>query len=158
MNLILWLLPPTRLFPFRRFLLRLSGIKIAKGACFCGRSWIYGRGIVIIGADTWLSPGVTIFSHLDAPIEIGDRCDVGPGVEFLPGGHLIGPANRRAGAGSASGIKVFAGSWIGAGSRLLGGVTIGPGAVVAAGSVVISNVPSNTLVAGVPARIKRNLL
>jgi maltose O-acetyltransferase len=156
-NIVLWFLPPSRLFALRRFCLRLGGVHLANSVSFCGRGWIYGRGVVAIGADTWLSPGVVIHSHVEAPIVIGERCDIGPGVEFIPGGHLIGPPQRRAGPGTALGIKVGAGSWIGAGSRILGGVSIGEGAVVAAGAVVISDVPANTLVAGVPARVKRQL-
>jgi maltose O-acetyltransferase len=156
-NVILWSLPPSRLFAMRRILLRLGGIGISSGASFCGHGWIYGRGVVEIGADTWLSPGVLIYSHLDAPIIIEDRCDIGPGVEFIPGGHVIGPSYRRAGQGTAMRIMVGSGSWIGAGSRILGGVSIGTGTVVAAGSVVIADIPPNTLVAGVPARIKRQL-
>lgn len=40
---------------------------------------------------------------------------------------------------------------LGAGSKILGRVTIGQGAKVGAGSVVLSNVPPHTTVAGVPA-------
>lgn len=43
--------------------------------------------------------------------------------------------------------------WIGARVTILKGVTIGDGAVVAAGAVVTSSVPSNAVVAGVPAKI-----
>ncbi len=42
--------------------------------------------------------------------------------------------------------------WIGAGAIILPGVTIGDGAVIAAGSVVTKDVPSKTIVAGVPAK------
>lgn len=43
--------------------------------------------------------------------------------------------------------------WIGAGAKILKGVHIGDGSIVAAGAVVTRDVPKNTLVGGVPARI-----
>jgi acetyltransferase-like isoleucine patch superfamily enzyme len=43
--------------------------------------------------------------------------------------------------------------WIGMNVMVLKGVTIGEGAIVAAGSVVIRDVPSHCLVAGVPAKV-----
>lgn len=156
-NLFLSLLPPTRMFSLRRFLLRLSGIELARGVQFCGRGWVFGRGLLHIGADTWLSPGVVIYSHVDAPIVIGERCDIGPGVEFIPGSHIIGNSSRRAGSGTAHPIFIGNGCWLGAKSIILGGVSIGDGCIVAAGAVVTCSVPSNSLVAGVPARIKRQL-
>jgi maltose O-acetyltransferase len=156
-NLLLWILPPSRLFWLRRWLLRLSGIVLAPDACICGRGWIYGRGRLQIGAGTWFSPGVVVYTHLDVAVEIGDRCDVGPGVEFVTGSHLIGSAERRAGAGMARAIKVGSGCWIGAHAVILGGVTLGDGVVVAAGAVVTRSVPANVLCAGVPAIEKRTL-
>ena len=47
--------------------------------------------------------------------------------------------------------KVRRGVLIGAGAKILGNVEIGEGSKVAAGSVVLSNVPPHTTVAGVPA-------
>lgn len=156
-NILLWILPPSRLFQFRRVCLRLSQVDIGERVSVCGRGWIYGRGILRIGANTWLSPGVIFHTHLDAPIVIGSDCDIGPAVEFITGGHVMGSASRRAGVGTAEAIMINNGCWIGAGSQILAGVTIGPGAVVAAGSVVIRDVPANVLVAGVPAVVKRRL-
>ncbi len=156
-NLILFILPSSRLFWFRNFLLRLSGIDIHGSAKYCGRSWIYGRGILHIGNDTWLSPGVIMHTHLKADIYIGERCDIGPGAGFITGSHSIGTSFRRAGSGTAQPIKVGNGCWIGARSIILGGVSIGDGCIIAAGSVVTCDVPENTLVAGVPASVKRNL-
>lgn len=48
-------------------------------------------------------------------------------------------------------------SWIGIGSTILNGVFIDKYAIVAAGSVVISNVDSYTMVAGIPAKVKKVL-
>lgn len=48
--------------------------------------------------------------------------------------------------------------WLGNRSMVLKGVTIGNGAIVAAGAVVAKDVPENTMVAGVPAKIiKKNV-
>lgn len=157
LNLLLWILPPSRLFQFRRICLKFGQIELDKNSSVCGRGWIYGRGRLCIGSSTWLSPGVIFYTHLDAPIVIGANCDIGPAVEFITGGHVVGPSSRRAGGGNAQPIVINDGCWIGAGSRILGGVNIGRGAVVAAGSVVIRDVPANVLVAGVPAIVKKNL-
>jgi len=46
---------------------------------------------------------------------------------------------------------------IGSDTMLVAPVTVGKGSVTAAGSVVIENVPPNTLVAGVPAKVKKKL-
>jgi maltose O-acetyltransferase len=156
-NTIFWFLPPTHLFGLRKFILKIAGIKVGKNSSFCGRSWIYGRGKLSIGDGTWISPGAVIFTHIDAEILIGNCCDIGPGVEFITGGHLIGPSNRRAGVGCAKSIVVGNGVWIGAKSIILGGVTIGSGSIIAAGSLVRSDIPENSLVAGVPGVIKRTL-
>ena len=47
--------------------------------------------------------------------------------------------------------------WIGSNATVLPGVTIGDGAIVAAGAVVTRDVPENTIVGGVPARVMRYL-
>jgi maltose O-acetyltransferase len=156
-NLLLCGLPPSRCFAFRRLCLRIAGISLAPGTRVCGRGWIYGRGRLAIGRDSWLSPGVIVHTHLAAAISIGARCDIGPGVEFIVGSHNIGGAGRRAGQGTARAIQVGDGCWIGAGAKIFGGVTVGASSVIGAGAVVLHDVPPNTLVAGVPAAPKRSL-
>ena len=156
-NIILYFLPPSRLFSFRRCLLRFSGVRLARGVSLCGRSWIYGRGNLEIGEDTWVSPGAIFYTHNDVKISVGSKCDIGPGVSFVVGSHLIANSDRRAGEGVALGIVVGDGSWIGASSTILGGVTIGSGVLVAAGSLVNQDLIDNGLYAGVPAKLKRML-
>ena len=48
-------------------------------------------------------------------------------------------------------------AWLGANSTVLPGVTVGKNAVVAAGAVVTKDVPANTVVAGVPAKIIKEI-
>ena len=130
---------------------------MANTASFCGRGWIYGRGILEIADNTWLSPGSLFYTHNDAKISIGSRCDIGPDVSFVIGSHLIGSSYRRAGKGIANSIVIGDGTWIGSGVTVLDGVTIGSGCMVAAGSIVHRNIEDNCLVAGVPAKVKRRL-
>jgi maltose O-acetyltransferase len=156
-NLLLLLLPPTRLFAVRRALLKFGNVEVGAGVCVSGHGWIYGRGRLCFGDETWLSPGVRIYTHEEAEIVIGARCDIGHEVSFITGSHEIGAALRRAGKGTAGAIRVGDGCWIGARSVILGGVTVGAGSVVAAGSVVTADIPGNSFVAGVPAKLKRRL-
>lgn len=156
-NCVLFFVPPTRFFFLRRTLLRWAGVKAADGAKVCGGGWIFGPGELVIGTDTWMSPKVVVYTHRDVVISIGVRCDIGPGVQFVPGGHELGACIRRAGVGTVRAISVGDGCWVGANSVLLGGVSIGPGCVVAAGAVVTRSFAANTLIAGVPATAKRRL-
>lgn len=47
--------------------------------------------------------------------------------------------------------------WVGEHSRIQRGVTIGDNAIVAAGAIVTKNVPANTIVAGIPAKVIKNV-
>ena len=47
--------------------------------------------------------------------------------------------------------------WLGAGAIILPGVTVGENSIVAAGAVVTKDVPSNTIVGGVPAKHIKNI-
>lgn len=47
--------------------------------------------------------------------------------------------------------------WIGYGALILPGVTIGPYCVIGAGSVVTNDIPANSIAAGNPARVLREL-
>lgn len=50
-------------------------------------------------------------------------------------------------------IEIFDHVMIGAGSKILPNVKIGPNVIVAAGSIVTKDIPENSVVAGVPARV-----
>ena len=83
-------------------------------------------------------------------ITIGRGCAIGPGVTIRDtDGHELLPG-RRPGT-----MPVHIGNhvWIGEGTMIMKGVTIGDGAVIAAGSVVLRDVPPETLWGGNPARM-----
>jgi maltose O-acetyltransferase len=157
LNLLFWILPPSRFFGLRRCLLRIAGADIRKEATICGQGWLYGRGLLQVGLSSWIGPGCVFYTHQDAAICIGENCDIAPQVMFVTGSHEIGPSERRAGYGIANPISIGDGVWIGARATITGGVSIGAGSIVAAGAVVTSDVAPNTLVGGVPARLIRVL-
>ncbi len=91
-----------------------------------------------------------------AEVKIGDNCMIGPNVGIYTAGHSIEPKDRNK---SGYGIPITIGNdvWIGGSCVILAGVTIGDNSVVAAGSVVTKDVPANTIVAGNPAKILKNI-
>ena len=93
----------------------------------------------VVGADTMIDMGAV----LGGRATVGNRCHIGAGA-VLAG--VVEPA-------SATPVIVEDDVLIGANAVVIEGVHIGRNAVVAAGSVVISDVPDNAVVAGVPARI-----
>ncbi len=90
-------------------------------------------------------------------VSIGENVGIGIGVQLITSSHDLGDRGARAGQGILQPIIVEDGVWIGSAAVILAGVTIGRGAVVAAGAVVTKDVPANTLVGGVPARVLRDL-
>ncbi len=156
-NFFLIILPISRWFKLKHILLRLASIDIKSGASVNGGCKFLGRGGISIGNSTWIGPFCTFYSHIDAAIIIGNRCDIAPEVSFVTGSHELGSPSRRAGLGFAKPIHIGDGCWIGVRSVILGGVVIGEGAMIAAGSVVTRNVAKNSMVGGVPARFIKEL-
>ena len=54
-------------------------------------------------------------------------------------------------------VRLVNNVWIGSHATILPGVTVGDGAVVAAGAVVAKDVPANTVVGGVPAKVIKHI-
>jgi acetyltransferase-like isoleucine patch superfamily enzyme len=112
-----------------------------------------------LGAFTTIGRNVFInhaCSFLDlGGITIEDDVSIGPRVNLVTESHPLDPEDRKALLTKPITIKRRA--WIGAGATILPGVTIGENAVVAAGAVVNKNVPANTVVAGVPAKVVRSI-
>jgi maltose O-acetyltransferase len=128
--------------------LRIGRAEIRSGCRFFGAN-------VDIHDEVWLSDGI-YFDNRDN-ITVGRRVSVSPRCSFVTSGHALGEPDRRTGDYQTKPIRIEDGAWIGFGATILGGVTVGHGAVVAAGAVVTRDCPPNTVVAGVPARVMREL-
>jgi acetyltransferase-like isoleucine patch superfamily enzyme len=92
-------------------------------------------------------------------ITIGNRVYTSPMVQLLAVNHIFSDPERpflEQGI-TAKGIIIEDDVWIGAGAIVTDGVRISAGAVVAAGSLVKRDVPSHTVVAGVPASVVREI-
>ena len=109
----------------------------------------YGYNISL-GAGVFLNFGCTILDVVK--VTIGDRTQIGPGVQILTADHPRDPAQRRAGLEFGRPILIGADVWIGGGAMVLPGVTIGDGAIVGAGAVVTRDVRAGATVVGNPAR------
>ena len=158
LNIFLSFIPATRLFELKRILLRCFGVEVGEGTRIAGNVRFYGRGGIRIGNNCWIGIGTVFIVNQSAPISIGNCCDIAPEVLFHTGTHSIGSSTRRAGDGFSREIVVGDGCWIGTRSTLLAGVCIPIGCVVGAGAVVLPrHYSENSLLAGVPATLQRDL-
>lgn len=144
----------------RTALWRAAGLDVGARTRIMGQLHITGRGAwqeyLSIGEDCMLTGPINI--DLQARVEIGHRVSIGHEVRLQTVDHQIGGTEQRCGSGFARPIRIGDGAWIGSRCIILSGVTVGKGALVAAGAVVTHDVPPDTLVAGVPARVVRSLL
>lgn len=112
----------------------------------CGKNIKFGKNVFLNSGCRFQDQG---------GITIGDYALIGHNVVLATLNHDFDPANR--GNMHPAPITIGKHVWIGANATVCPGVTIGDGAIVAAGSVVTRDVPENTLVGGVPAKIIRRI-
>lgn len=153
-NLLLFFLPSSRFFGFKRWLLSLCGAKVGRNVRVMR---IRVAGIKLFIGDNSFIGDETLIMGGEGKIVIGKNCDISSRVNIISGTHEYGGFKQAAGRGYSEDIIIGDGVWIGFGSTILHGVKIGEGAIIAAGSVVTHNVNAHTLVAGVPAKEKKRL-
>ena len=112
-------------------------------------------GDVMIGDHTRIGLHNTIIG----PVTIGNHVNLAQGITVTALNHNFSDAEKRIDEQGVNTTPVAIGDdiWIGANAVILPGVTIGSHSVVAAGSVVTKDVPPHSLVAGVPAKIIRQI-
>lgn len=112
-----------------------------------------------LGIHTRIGKG-TFINHACSCVDmgsvtIGNNVLIGPRVNLASENHPVDPAQRGYLIGQP--VVIEDNVWIGAAATILPGVTVGKNSIVAAGSVVTKHVPPNCIVAGVPARVVREI-
>ena len=149
-------LPPTRMFKIKRLFYNWSGCNLDVNVKIVGSSKIHFSNIEI-KSGTWVGANVHFYCSKQGRITIGKNNDIAPHVLINTGTHEIGTRARRAGLDKGHNITIGNGCWIGMGAIILSGTRIGNGCIIAAGAVVRGNFPDNVMIAGVPAKIKKEL-
>lgn len=114
----------------------------------------YGTNITM-GDDVFLNFNCVILDV--APVRVGARVLLGPGVQILAATHPIRAEERRAGLESGRSIEIGDDVWIGGGAIVCAGVSIGARSVIGAGSVVVRDIPADAVAAGNPCRVLRHI-
>ena len=112
-------------------------------------------GDVMIGNHTRIGLHNTIIG----PVEIGSHVNLAQGITVTALNHNFDDTEKRIDEQgvSTNPVTIEDDVWIGANAVILPGVTIGNHCVVAAGAVVTKDVPPHSLVAGVPAKVIKNI-
>lgn len=114
----------------------------------------HGTGIIL---------GENVFMNYDCImldggyIRIGKHTLIGPHCQFYTPQHPMDYVERREEKETAYPITIGEDCWLGGNVVVCPGVTIGNRCIIAAGSVVTKDIPDDSLVAGVPAVVKRSL-
>ena len=112
-------------------------------------------GDVMIGDHTRIGLHNTIIG----PVIIGSHVNLAQGITVTALNHIFENSEKRIDEQgvSTSAVVIEDDIWIGANAVILPGVTIGHHSVVAAGAVVTKDVPPHSLVAGVPAKVIKQI-
>lgn len=118
-----------------------DGVKIGK------------KAIIMMGAIINIGVEVGNYTMIDMNAVIGARGKIGNKVHIGAGAVIAGVLEPP----SENPCIIEDNVLIGANAVILEGVTVGEGSVVAAGSIVTKNVPKGVVVAGIPAKIIKNV-
>ena len=114
----------------------------------------YGKQISI-GKRFFANFNFTILD--EAPVTIGDDCFVGPNVSIYTACHSTDPVERNTRQEWAKPVTIGNNVWICGSVTILPGVSIGDNVSIGAGSVVVNDIPSNTIAVGNPCKVIKQL-
>lgn len=112
-------------------------------------------GDVVIGDYT----RVGLHNTIIGPVKIGNHVNLAQNITVTALNHNFSDTDKRIDCQgvSTNPVTIDDDVWIGANAVILPGVTIGTHSVIAAGAVVTKDVPPHSLVAGVPAKVIKQI-
>lgn len=145
-------LPPADEKGQQEILSQLLG-KTGEHFCITAPFWCdYGYNIEL-GENFYANHNLVILDG--GKVTFGDNVFIAPHCGFYTAGHPVDFVRRNQGLEYARPITVGDNVWIGAGVHVMPGVTIGNNVVIGGGSVVVKDIPDNSVAAGNPCKVMR---
>ena len=112
----------------------------------CGKNITIGKNVFINACCKFQDQG---------GITIGDGCLIGHNVIITTLNHVEEPSQRQSILPKS--VTIGKNVWIGANVTIVPGITIGDNAIIGAGSVVVKDIPANTVAVGNPCKVKKHI-
>ncbi len=125
-------------------------------ACICPPFYCDHGSCITLGENCFINYNCTFLDG--GHIVLGNHVLIGPGCQIVTPQHPKKFMERRLPQESCHAITIGDDTWLGAGVIVCPGVTIGSRCIIGAGSVVIRDIPDDTMAAGNPAVVKKRLL
>ncbi len=93
----------------------------------------------------------------EAKVVFGNDVFIGPNVSVYTACHSTDPVERNSRREWAEGVTVGNNVWIGGSVTILPGVHIGDNVTIGAGSVVVKDIPSDSIAVGNPCRVIKKI-
>lgn len=114
----------------------------------------YGYNISV-GKNFYANYNMVILD--EAKVTFGNNVFIAPNCSFHTAGHPIDSTERNKGLEYAKPITVGDNVWIGANVCVLPGISIGENCVIGAGSVVVKDIPANSVAVGNPCKVIKTI-
>lgn len=108
-------------------------------------SYIGAGTVIMAGSVIQANTQIKNYCIINTSSSVDHDCEIEEGVHLSPGVHIGGE------------VSIGSYSWIGIGASIINRISIGSNSIIAAGAIVTRDVPSDVMVAGVPAVFKKHL-